>query len=78
MVGDVIGESHAISCHELHKKDIGIVLTIVLTGYPRLAVSHDFSTLRFHEMILCRSLKCGQTFDAAVAVKARHKSLTSQ
>ena len=42
MVGDAIGESHAISCHELHKKDIGIVLTIVLTGYPRLAVSHDF------------------------------------
>ena len=37
-----------------------------------------FSTLRFHEMILCRSLKCGQTFDAAVAVKARRKSLTSQ
>ena len=29
-------------------------------------------------MILCRSLKCGHTFDAAVAVKARRKSLTSQ
>ena len=38
VVGDVIGDSHAISCHELHKEEEGIVLMIFVAGYPRLAM----------------------------------------
>ena len=81
VVGDVIGDSHAISCHELHKEEEGIVLMIFVAGYPRLAMISppcDFmSAMRFARFLGC-SLKWGQAFDTAVAVKARQKSPTSQ
>ena len=78
VVGDVIGDSHAISCHE---EEEGIVVMIFVAGYPRLAMISppcDFmSAMRFARFLGC-SLKWGQAFDAAVAVKARQKSPTSQ